>query len=73
MVRSGPSSVAVCVLRVESHEEMGVLITVTTTFDVRERAPGRRTSVTGFDEALELVADFLHECEHGKIPGNETP
>lgn len=69
MGRSGPPRVAVCVLRVESRGEIGVLITVTTTSDVRARAPGRTRSVTGFDEALRLVAGFLEKCEHRDILG----
>jgi hypothetical protein len=63
MGRSGPPGVAVCVLRIESRGEIGVLITVTTTSDVRARTPGRTRSVTGFDEALALVAGFLEEYE----------
>jgi hypothetical protein len=72
MARSVPPRVAVCVLRVESRGEIGVLITVTTTSDIRVRAPARTHSVAGVDEALELVAGFLHEYEHDEIPGNGT-
>ena len=61
---------AVCVLRVESRGEVGVLITVTTTSDVRARAPGRTRSVSGSAEALALVAGFLDEYEHGDSLGN---
>ena len=61
---------AVCVLRVESRGETGVLITVTTTSDVRARAPGRTRSVAGSAEALALVAGFLDEHEHGKSSGS---
>ena len=70
MARSGPPKVAVCVLRVESRGDIGVLITLTTTSDVRARAPGRTHSVTEFDEALQLVAGFLREYERSVIPGN---
>lgn len=66
MGRSGPSSVAMCVLRIESRGEVGVLITITTTSDVRARAPGRTRSVTRFDEALQLVAGFLAEYEQSQ-------
>lgn len=66
MGRSGPPRVAVCVLRIESRGERGVLITVTTTSDVRARAPGRTRAVTGFDQALQLVAGFLAEYEQSQ-------
>jgi hypothetical protein len=72
MTRSGPPRVAVCVLRVESRGEAGVLITVTTTSDVRMTAPGRTQSVVGFAEALSLVSRFLEEYEHHQFNGNET-
>ena len=72
MGRSRPPRVAVCVLRVESRGETGVLITVTTTPDVRARAPGRTRSVTGSAEALALVAGFLDEYEHVESPGHES-
>jgi hypothetical protein len=61
-----PLKVAVCVLRVESRGEDGVLITVTTTSDVRTPTPGRTQSVTGAEEALSLVARFLHEYDPGQ-------
>jgi hypothetical protein len=70
MGRSGPLRVAVCVLRVESRGELGVLITVTTTSDIRARAPGRTRSVAGHDEALALVAGFLDEYEQNQDPGH---
>lgn len=70
MARSRPPRVAVCVLRVESRGEGGVLITVTTTSDVRARSPGRARSVGGSAEALVLVAGFLDEYEHGERLGN---
>lgn len=57
-----------CVLRVESQGEVGVLITVTTTSDVRVRSPGRTRSVTGSAEALALVTGFLDEYERGESP-----
>ena len=69
MTRSGPPRVAVCVLRVESRGEEGVLITVTTTSDVRMTAPGRTQSVAGFAEALSLVSRFLEEYEHHQSNG----
>jgi hypothetical protein len=73
MGQPGSPRVAVCVLRVESRGEVGgVLITVTTTPDVQARAPGRTRSVTGFGEALQLVAGFLDEYEQGESPGHES-
>jgi hypothetical protein len=68
MGRSEPPRVAVCVLRVESRGETGVLITVTTTSDVRAGAPGRTRSVAAADEALQLVAGFLDECGQNQSP-----
>jgi hypothetical protein len=70
MGRSGPPRVAVCVLRIESRGEVGVLITVTTTPDIRARTPGRTRSVTGHDEALQLVAGFLDEYEQNQGLGH---
>ena len=63
---------AVCVLRIESRGEVGVLITVTTTSDIRARAPGRTRSVTRHYEALALVAGFLDEYEQNQGPGHES-
>jgi hypothetical protein len=71
--RAGPPKTAVCVLRVESCGEAGLLITVTTTPDVSMRSPGKTRSVADAAEALSLVASFLAECEHGEITGTGTP
>jgi len=72
MGRSMSPRVAVCVLRVERRGEVGVLITVTTTSDVRVRSPGRTRLVTRFAEALALVTGFLDEYEHGESPDSES-
>jgi hypothetical protein len=64
---------AVCVLRVESRGEAGLLITVTTTPDVNIRSPGKARSVADAAEALSLVARFLADCGHGEIAGTGTP
>jgi hypothetical protein len=58
---------AVCILRVESRGEAGVLITITTTPDVGTRSPAKTRSVANAAEALSLVASFLTDCEHGEI------
>lgn len=55
-----------CVLRVESRGEEGVLITVTTTSDVRLNVPGQTQAVAGYEEALALVARFLREYDPGE-------
>jgi hypothetical protein len=69
MARSEPPRVAVCVLRVESRGEAGILITITTTSDVRLTVPGRTQSAAGAEEALALVARFLHEYERREKRG----
>jgi hypothetical protein len=50
-----------CVLRVERRGEGGVLITVTTSADISVPSPGKTLVVTGTDEAVAAVADFLRE------------
>jgi hypothetical protein len=67
--RARPPKAAVCVLRVESRDEAGVLITVITTSDVSMRSPGQTRSVANATEALSLVARFLADYEHGEIAG----
>jgi len=62
-----PPRTAVCVVRVESHGEAGVLIRVTTTPDVSTRSPGQARSVADATEALSLVASFLADYEYGEI------
>jgi hypothetical protein len=61
------SKTAVCVLRVERQDENGILITVTTTFDV-SLTSSRRTQkkVASAEKALSLVAGFLLACERGE-------
>jgi hypothetical protein len=61
---------AVCVLRVESRSEAGILITITTTPDIRFTSPGLTRSVATTADALSLVATFLEECEVSEILGN---
>ena len=72
MRRPRPPRTAVCVLRIESRGEAGVLITVTTTPDVNVRSPGKARSVADTAEALSLVASFLADYGHGKIAGTGT-
>lgn len=72
MRRARPPRTAVCVLRVESRGETGVLITVITTPDVSMRSPGQIRSVPDAAEALSLVASFLANYEHGEIAGTGT-
>jgi hypothetical protein len=69
MARSEPPRVAVCVLRVESRGEAGILITITTTPDVQTTVPGRTQSVAQAEEALALVARFLHDYERREKRG----
>jgi hypothetical protein len=61
MRESDPPRVAVCVLRVESRGESGILITVTTSADISVPSPGRTRVVAGTGEAIAEVADFLRE------------
>lgn len=61
MVQPTQPRVAMCVLRVESRGEGGVLITVTTSADISVPSPGRTRAVAGTDEAIAVVADFLRE------------
>jgi hypothetical protein len=68
--RVGPSKTAVCVLRVESRGEAGILITVTTTPDVDVKKPGRTQIVTRPDDALALVGSFLRGYECGQDAGD---
>jgi hypothetical protein len=70
--RARPARTAVCVLRVESRGEAGVLITVTTTPDVSARSPDQTRSVADAAEALSLVANFLADYEHGERAGTGT-
>jgi hypothetical protein len=57
---------AVCVLRVERQGEDGILITITTTFDVSSTSPCRtQNKVASTEKALSLVAGFLGAYEHG--------
>lgn len=72
MRRAQPPETAVCVLRVESRGEAGVLITVTTTPDVSMRSPGKTRVVADAAEALSLVASFLADYEHRGIAGAGT-
>jgi hypothetical protein len=58
---------AVCVLRVERQGEDGILITVTTTFDVSLTSPRRtQKKVASAEKALSLVTGFLRAYEHGE-------
>jgi hypothetical protein len=68
MARSGPPKVAMCVVRIESRGEAGVLITVTTASNINVTAPGRSQSVAGPEEALALVAGFLREYQEKNSP-----
>ncbi len=61
MVHSRPLKTAVCVLRVENRGPTGILVTVTTTLDIAASPRGRPRSVATYEEALALVASFLHE------------
>ena len=70
MARTGPPKTAVCVLRVESRGEAGVLITLTTTPDISVITPGHTQSVVRFDDALSLVANFLREYECSENSSN---
>jgi hypothetical protein len=63
MAQSEIPRVALCVLRVESRGTPGLLITVTTSSDMRVTTPGRTTSVAEPEEALVLVAEFLREYQ----------
>lgn len=68
MAQSRQPRVAMCVLRVESRGEGGILITVTTAADISVPSPGRTRVVGGTSEAIAAVEDFLQEyCEN--IPG----
>jgi hypothetical protein len=69
VARSRPHRTAVCVLRIETRGQAGVLITVITTPDVNTTSPGRTQTVARVDEALSLVAGFLHGFENGEISG----
>ena len=69
MARSEPPRVAVCVLRVENRGEAGILITITATPDVQTTVPGRTQSVAKAEEALALVARFLHDYERREKRG----
>jgi hypothetical protein len=71
--RARPPRTAVCVLRIESRGEAGILITVTTTPDVSMRSPGKTRLVADPAEALSVVASFLADYEHGGIAGAGTP
>jgi hypothetical protein len=65
MVQTGPSRVAMCVLRVESRGEGGILVTVTTSADISVLSAGRTRAFAGAGEAIAAVADFLKEyCEN---------
>jgi hypothetical protein len=70
VARSRPPRTAVCVLRVEARGDAGVLITVTTTPDVAVTSPGRTQTVARVDEALSLVASFLHGYDHDDVRDN---
>ncbi len=61
-----------CVLRVETRGEAGILITVITTPDVATTSPGRTQTVARADEALSLVARFLSAYEYGDVYNNGT-
>lgn len=61
MAQSGLPRVAMCVLRVETRGEGGILITVTTSADISVPSPGRTRAVAGTGEAIAAVADFLSE------------
>jgi hypothetical protein len=67
VTRSRPPRTAVCVLRIETRGADGVLITVTTTPDVTVTSPGRTKTVANVDEALALVARFLHAYKDGNV------
>jgi hypothetical protein len=58
----------VCVLRVESRDEAGLLITVLTTPDISVKSPAQKQSVTRPAEALTLVADFLRAYARAEFP-----
>jgi hypothetical protein len=65
MVQPTQPRVAICVLRVESRGEGGILITVTTAADISVPSPGRTRAVTGTSEAVAEVENFLREyCEN---------
>lgn len=53
---------AVCVLRVEERAPSGHLITITTTPDVETVPRGKAVSVASCEEAMQLVASFLLQC-----------
>jgi hypothetical protein len=61
VAQSRPPKTAVCVLRVENVGPSGILITVTTTLDIAASPRGEARSVASYEEALSLVASFLHE------------
>ncbi len=61
MVRSRSPKTAVCVLRVENRGPDGLLITVTTSLDIAASPRGAARPVASYEEALSLVASFLHE------------
>jgi len=48
-------------VRVESRGPAGILITVTATLDIAASTRDEARSVTSYEEALSLVASFLHE------------
>jgi hypothetical protein len=63
----------VCVLRVEPRGEGGVLITVTIAPDVSLTSQSHSRSVARVDDALSLVASFLHEYEDSEDLETEDP
>ena len=62
-----------CVLRVEPAGVGRVLITVTIAPDVNLTSQSHSRSVAGVDDALSLVASFLHEYEYSENLGTEDP
>jgi hypothetical protein len=70
VARSRPTRTAVCVLRVEPRGEADVLITVITTPDVTATSPGHTQTAADVDEALSLVASFLHGYKHENVYNN---
>jgi hypothetical protein len=68
VVHSSLPKTAVCVLRIENRGPGGVLITVTTSLDIAATSRGSVRAVASYDEALALVASFLHEYAFSEIP-----
>jgi hypothetical protein len=57
-MRHNPGSTAVCIVRVERQGD-GLLITLLTNSNIAEASSERSTKLTGIDEALAAVREFL--------------